>query len=146
MDSAPNTIKTTKTGPQLHFKPLNQIYNARSDPQNAGSNISAGFQFYKSALLNDKVIFFGKAGGLLKGPNMIRVFDLKKLQWSYLKAEGYCLINEYENYSVCVTEQNEIILCGPSQASHASSAIVQRLLMTESGGKPLCCLNNKNSF
>jgi len=133
MDSAPSPLKNANTTLQLCFKPLKQIYNARSDPQNVDSSISAGFKFYKSVILNDKAIFFGKPGGILKGSQVLRAFDLKKLQWSEIKVIGSSsLADNREDYSVCVTESNEVVLYGHYPSN---MACVETLSMTESGGK-----------
>ena len=90
--------------------------------QNSDPDIPKGITFYKSVLLNNKVILFGKPEGLMKNSQSLWTFDLETLKWSITKVKGSSvLVENQENYSLCVTQNNHLVLFGCHQQKKTGS-------------------------
>jgi len=113
MESALNTSQDPPKSSSPYFKSLWPLPPSDPNPQNGDPSIPTDITFYKSALLDNKVILFGKASRFMRGSQSLWTFDLETLKWGMMDVAGSSfLADNKEDYSLCITQDQQIVLFG----------------------------------
>ena len=114
MDSLPSPTKTSTIPISPYFKSLIPLKPSEPTPSTSDPGIPTGISFYKSVLLDNYVILLGRyANANKRSPSFLWSFDLETLKWMTIPVNGSSfLVENKEDYSVCMTQDHQIILFG----------------------------------
>ncbi len=118
MESASNPTSPTKTCKipfSPYFKSLTPLKPSQTDSSVNDPNIPTGLSFYKSVLIDKHVILLGKYANAKKNPSVLWSFDIESQIWGTFSVSGSSfLVENKEDYSVCITQDHQIVLFGSS--------------------------------
>jgi len=121
MISSPQTRQQVNKPLDSYFKNKKCLFRSNPDSQGVNPDIPTGNTFYKPALLGKKVIFLERPSQSKKNSKTLWAFDLEKMQWSSIKVKGSPILSDNkEDYSVCTTQDDQIILCGSTRPVYIS--------------------------